>query len=103
MSGYFGGTVGNIRVNVEGCLKWVRGEEVLLFLEPYENGVWQVSGLSQGKYLIERDPETGEKLVSRTALEGVELLESDGSRTENDGRLEKVRLDQFISEVLEAE
>ena len=95
-----GGIVGNIKVNVEGALKWTEDEEVLLFLEPYDAGTYQVSGLSQGKFLVERDPDTGERYVSRAALEGVELLEADGSQTSRDGRLRKVRLDLFISEVI---
>ena len=95
-----GGIVGNIKVNVEGALLWTENEEVLLFLEPYDGGTYQVSGLSQGKFLVERDPETGERYVSRAALEGVELLQADGSKTSQDGQLGKVRLDQFISEVI---
>ena len=92
-----GGIVGNIKVNVEGALLWTEDEEVLLFLEPYDGGTYQVSGLSQGKFLVERDPETGERYVSRAALEGVELLQADGSKTSQDGQLGKV---QFISEVI---
>lgn len=98
-----GGTVGNVRVNVEGALKWAQGEEVLLFLESYDAGTWQVSGLSQGKFLIERDPGTGERYVSRGPLEGMELLDADGEEAGKSGRIEKVRLNQFISEVLEKE
>ena len=98
-----GGIVGNIRVNVEGSLSWAQDEEVLLFLEPYENDTYQVSGLSQGKFLIERDPETGERFVSRAALEGVELLQADGSVAAEDSRLDKVSLDRFIADVLSAE
>jgi len=97
-----GGTVGNIRVTVEGSLKWARGEEVLLFLEPYDSGRYQVSGLSQGKYLIERDPATGERFVSRAALEGVRLFHADGTSASG-GRLEKVPLERFVSEVMRAE
>ena len=98
-----GGTVDNVRVNVEGSLKWAGGEEVLLFLEPYGAGTYQVSGLSQGKYLIERDPETGERYVSRAAQEGIELLRADGAPAGTDGRVERVRLERFISEILEPE
>ena len=97
-----GGTVGNIRVTVEGGLKWARGEEVLLFLEPYDSGRYQVSGLSQGKFLIERDPVTGERYVSRAASEGVELIQAEGEAVP-DGRLEKVPLERFVSEVIRTE
>jgi hypothetical protein len=96
-----GGVVGNVKVTVEGALQWREGEEVLLFLEPY--GIasqYQVAGLSQGRFEIERDPETGRRFVRRPAFAGVELLKSDGGPAKSDGKVEKVPLEQFVSEVL---
>jgi hypothetical protein len=99
-----GGIVGNIKVSVEGALRWRDGDEVLLFLESYGNTPeYQVTGLSQGRFMIERDPETGEKFVRRPALKDVELMRSDGTAAAGDGAIEKVSLDRFISEVIEAE
>lgn len=67
-----GGVVGNVRVNVSGALQWAPGEEVLLFLEPYL-GKYAVSGFSQGKFLVQRDPESGDAYVRRPSLDGVEI------------------------------
>lgn len=98
-----GGIVGNIKVNVEGALQWRDGDEVLLFLESYgSTPAYQVAGLSQGRFMIERDPETGERFVRRPAIEGVELLQADGGAAKGDGSVEKVTLDKFVSEVIEA-
>jgi hypothetical protein len=69
-----GGTVGNIKVTVQGALQWTPGEEVLLFAEPYDGLTYQVSGLSQGKFAIRRDLRTGVVYVQAPSLEGVTLL-----------------------------
>lgn len=50
-----GGTVGHVQMRVEGAVSWERGEEVLLFLEPFRPGTYQIYGLSLGRYDIERD------------------------------------------------
>ena len=57
-----GGVVGNVRMTVHGALAWRPGEEVLVFLETTDNGAYQVSGFSQGKFRIERD-KRGEPFV----------------------------------------
>jgi hypothetical protein len=99
-----GGVVGNIRVNVEGALSWVEGEEVLLFLEPYDSGRYQVTGMSLGKYSIERDPGSGEKYVTRPALEDVKLMQADGKTPAvPDNGLEKISLERFVSEVIDTQ
>jgi len=99
-----GGIVGNVKVTVEGALQWKEGEEVLLFLEPYGSASqYQVAGLSQGRFEIERDPETGKRFVRRPAFTGVELLQADGGPANGDGALEKVPLEQFVSEVMGSE
>ena len=96
-----GGIVGNVKVTVDGALQWAQGEEVLLFLEPYTAGAYQVTGFSQGKFAIERDPETGEAYISRPALEGVELVTlGDDSVTADKGRMSKVPLDRFVADAL---
>ncbi len=60
-----GGTVDNVKVTVHGALAWAAGEEVLLFLESYRQGRHVVTGLSQGKFAVSRDPLSGERYVSR--------------------------------------
>ena len=96
-----GGTVGNVKVAVAGALQWRPGEEVVLFLEQATTDAYQVSGFSQGKFNLERDPITGEAFVRRPALEGAEVLGApsvdqhvSASRTVN------VPLAQFIDDAL---
>ena len=92
-----GGVVGHVQMKVEGALAWEPGEEVLLFLEPFNGDRYMVYGLSQGKYGIERD-DRGRPFVSRGAFEGVEMLDApDDSSPEQ----ERVPLDTFIGRALE--
>jgi hypothetical protein len=91
-----GGVVGHVQMKVEGALAWSPGEEVLLFLEPFNGGRYMVYGLSQGKYEIQRD-ERGRPFVSRAALEGIETLEApDNVKPGTD----RVPLDRFIDRAL---
>lgn len=96
-----GGVVGHVRMTVHGALHWRPGEEVLLFLEPFSAGAFQVSGFSQGKFEIERDPVSGRAFVKHPRLEGVQVLRAAG---EEEGvpvpRDEKMPLHKFINETL---
>lgn len=99
-----GGVVDNVRMTVHGALSWKPGEEVLLFLESYDNDRYRVAGFSQGKFNIERDPATGEPFISRPALEGSEVLGAPGK----DGvapatRPVRVPLQQFVNEALDSQ
>jgi len=101
-----GGVVDNVKVTVHGALSWREGEEVVLFLESFDGpsapaGAFQVSGFSQGKFNIERDPRTGKAFVSRPEASGVELVgaSSPGS-PEPSSRIESVPIEQFIDEAL---
>jgi hypothetical protein len=96
-----GGVVGNVRMHVYGALAWQTGEEVLLFLEPDGHGAHRVCGFSQGKFLIERDPATGEAFVVGPALDDVEVLGApsrDGRRVSP--RPARTPLDQFVDKAL---
>jgi len=96
-----GGIVGHVRMTVAGSLSWNPGEEVLLFLEPSMGGAYQVSGFSQGKFTVERDPETGLPYVSRPALEGAEVLRAPGSdAAEPITGVTRMPLERFINEAL---
>jgi hypothetical protein len=96
-----GGTVGTVKVTVAGALRWKPGEEVLLFLEAGAAGAYQVSGFSQGKFRIERDPETGEAFVSRPAIEDAEILGAPSDESAiSTSREVKVPLAQFINDAL---
>jgi len=95
-----GGTVDNIRVHVSGALQWRQGEEVLLFLEPYENK-HVVSGFSQGKFNVKRDEKTGEAYIERPELEGVEIMgaPSKDTTTRLTG-VKNVPLEEFVNNSL---
>jgi hypothetical protein len=96
-----GGVVDNVRVTVDGAIAWKMNEEVLLFLEPYVEGAYQVTGMSQGKFLVERDTETGERFVSRPAIAGVEMMTlDDGGGPVKDAGVQKVSLEKFVADAL---
>jgi hypothetical protein len=61
-----GGTVGDLRYEVEGCPAFRNGEEALLFLWRDGHGVAQLNGLGQGKFEITRDAQ-GRRMVQRGA------------------------------------
>ena len=93
-----GGIVGHVNMHVEGALTWRPDEEVLLFLEPNVPGTFSVSGFSQGKFDLTRDPKTGAVFVQGVELGGAELVgSSPGAAPAPPG---KVSLDQFIDETL---
>ncbi len=61
-----GGTVDACRVIADGAPSFAVGEEAVFFFnEASPSGVRTVSGLSQGKFDIVTDPDTGERLVQR--------------------------------------
>ena len=97
-----GGVVGRVRVNVDGAPVWKEGEEVLLFLEPFNGSSYQVAGFSQGKYTIERDTRTGEHFVRGPALDDVELIGAHGEAIpgRETGRMP---LESFINRTLRSE
>jgi hypothetical protein len=94
-----GGTVDNVQVTAHGALHWTAGEEVVLFLEPYTEGRYQVSGFSQGKFKIERDPDTGAAYIKRPALEGAQMVGAPGA-VDASAELETVSLEKFLKEAL---
>jgi len=101
-----GGTVGNIKVSVQGALQWRLGEEVLLFAEPYDAAAFQVSGFSQGKFVIERDPATGVAYVQAPVVDGVRLLgaptpaATDGQASSRAGQEQRLTVDEFVNRAL---
>jgi len=69
-----GGTLDGITQTVSGMPVFEPEEEVLLFLEPSKNGHWQPLGMSQGKFRILRNRQTGEQEVIHS-LSGLELYD----------------------------
>ena len=58
-----GGTVGNLRAQVSGQVKYSAGEEVVAFLLVSSRGEGVTLGLAQGKFHVWRDKVTGEKFA----------------------------------------
>jgi len=94
-----GGTVDNVQVTAHGALQWATGEEVVLFLEPFTEGRFQVAGFSQGKFHVERDPDTGAAYIRRPALSGAQLVGAPGGVGAT-AQVEKVSLDKFLRQAL---
>jgi hypothetical protein len=69
-----GGTLDGITQEVSGMPVFEPEEEVLLFLEPSKNGQWQPLGMSQGKFRILRNRQTGEQEVVHS-LSGLEFYD----------------------------
>lgn len=95
-----GGVVGNVRITAHGALQWQKGEDVLLFLEPSLPGAYQVAGFSQGKYMIERDPKTGQAFVKQAMPADVPDSHSATPNAQATSVPEKVTLQQFLNSVL---
>jgi hypothetical protein len=96
-----GGVVGTVRMHVHGAPPWTRGEEVVLFLESIDAASYRVSGFSQGKFKVERDPVTGEPFVSYPMMDGVEVLGAPSADGEGGvPRSVKMPLDVFIGDAL---
>ena len=64
-----GGRVGPLRTEVPGAAAFQRGEEVVLFLVQDSIGRTQVTGLSQGRFEVREDPQTGTRLVRGLGLD----------------------------------
>jgi hypothetical protein len=98
-----GGVAGIVRVTVSGVLSWEVGEEVLVIVEPLSDGLYRVSGFSQGKYRVERDPETHEAYVLGLGQEPTRLLMPPGEESRAPSKLPKMPIGQFIEQVLHLE
>ena len=98
-----GGVVGTVRMHVHGAPSWTRGEEVVLFLEPIDAINYRVSGLSQGKFKVERDPVTGDAFITYPMMDGAEVLGTPSA--DGDGRTPhsaRMPLSKFIDDALGA-
>ena len=69
-----GGVLDGVRMTVAGALEWAPGEEVVVFLEDSLPGRYRVAGFTQGKFAVQRDPNTGEEYVVQAGLGNVELV-----------------------------
>ena len=96
-----GGVVGNVKVTVHGALYWEAGEEVLLFAEPYDAGSFQVSGFSQGKLRILRDPETNLPYVQAPSMQSAKVLGAPPGQVPAAAATgQRVPLEEFLNQAL---
>ncbi len=73
-----GGEAGGYRLVVAGAPSFRVGEEVLVFTEGGAGRIPSVLGLSSGKFTLERDETTGERLLYRS-LAGLTLEDPGGA------------------------
>ncbi len=95
-----GGTVGDETVEVFGSPAWELGEEVMVFAGPLgDTGYYGVLGIFYGKYDIERDPGTGQSVVTGASFETVHTDPVTFEQLPERERPEKVSLEDFIAEI----
>ena len=90
-----GGQLDDVRMTVAGALEWRAGEDVVLFLENSLPGAYRVSGFSQGKFSVQRDPNSGEEFVVQAGIGGAELVGASRSF-----KSERVRLGDLLQRAL---
>lgn len=99
-----------ISMNVSGGLIFTPNEEVVLFTKQNRLGQNQVVGMSQGKFNIVTDKDTGakiiplsekkihsEKLVKDIAVPGLATAAADAEKTVISN--ESIKLDQFVQKI----
>jgi hypothetical protein len=68
-----GGILKNRSVVIPGTTPFTLNEEVVLFLEKKDETTWLVLGLSQGKFEITQDLQSGEKKVTQN-IQGLHMV-----------------------------
>ena len=97
-----GGTIGNLRVTVSGAPQWQLDEEMLLFLEPYDESKFHVVGFAQGKFAVMRHERTRKAYVRYPSMEGIQVLGAPGQAdTDSRARARGMALGDFIDYALE--
>ena len=97
-----GGVVDGVRVTVHGAVVWRPDQEVVVFLEPYKANGYHVTGFSQGKFDVERDPDSGLPFVRRPTIDGLELMTTSpsGDQPPRSSEVRRMPIDQFIKQAL---
>lgn len=96
-----GGMIGDKGVKVSGYPSFSHGDEVLLFLEPFESkgphsGKNKIVGMAQGLFRIETDPGSGKKVVMPSG-EMPTLLDAQGREVTPEGG--PIPLEEFIQSI----
>ncbi len=76
---FLGGEAEGYRLTVPGSPEFHLGEEVLVFTDGGAGRIPTVLGMAAGKFRLQRDPVSGERLLERS-LDGLNLEDSGGSR-----------------------
>ena len=63
---HLGGEIGDVGELYTGTARFVKDEEVFLFLKKDQKGNLRVTGSNQGKYMIRRDEVTGRRMISKS-------------------------------------
>jgi hypothetical protein len=93
-----GGVVNGITQTVSGMPHFEVNEEALLFLEPFKKDRWQPLGLSQGKFRIEKNSQTGDKEAVLN-LSGLRLYGTSSGDTSIQTHPQRVPLDRLVEAI----
>lgn len=74
----FGGQVGDYKIEAHGFPTFARGEKLLLFLEPKQDGFHKVLAYQQGEFRIRADKSGREIAVPTWEADTVRILKADG-------------------------
>ncbi len=97
-----GGVVGGVGLKVSGFPDFREGEEVLVFLQDGEEGFRNVVGLTQGKFRIITDKETGREILDMNERDKDLLIIDKGETVKTEAVREeekKVFLEDFIDSI----
>jgi hypothetical protein len=89
-----GGVVGNLGQRVDGAAVFTAGEEIVVFLFEAERGLHRVTGLAQGKFVVERNlatPSLGDMMLVPRSLPAHERRSEPMGVAELERRVRSVR------------
>jgi hypothetical protein len=90
-----GGVVDGITQTISGMPQFEVNEEVVLFLEPSKRNLWQPVGLSQGKFRIEKNSQTGDK-EAVLSLSGLRLYGTPSGNTSTQDHPQRIALGRLV-------
>jgi hypothetical protein len=89
-----GGKIGALNVNVAGMPKFVKGEEVIVFLKTQADSTFQVVGLNQGKYAISSD-------FAISNVSGIDVYNPKTGHIDTPAFVDRAPLDTFKAKIRE--
>lgn len=95
-----GGRVDDIIYEVSEMPVFVEGEDVVAFIWTNPEGKNLVTGGSQGKMKIDKDPKTGKRMVHGSSIAIDSETEDQGfDKPDKPGKPEKAQLDDFVKKL----